>query len=374
MSDPFDYLVWRGDITINQDGFNEVDNIILALVSYIDFKNFIPAHPLVKKIKFKTACDHLFKVYPKDKMELGLIVPHDIVELTYEASRVNRFKDLYVSNMIDIIDEEREMQFAAMVFHLDDDTIYVSYRGTDDTLIGWQENLNLIVKFPVPAEIEAAKYLNEVASIYKDKKIYVGGQSKGGNLAVYAAIYCDDEIKDRIIEVYNNDGPGFEGPIDKDKFNLVKDKIIRIMPNNSIVGMMLKPYRGKDIIVKSVNKGVYQHNSVSWQVIGNKFETVDKLVQNSHNIEKAVQRTVDDLSYDERINLVEDTYNLIRNTNKKKLMEMTAINLNTLRAAKGYQNKNKRIFLHLFFTLQIYGAFQLNPEPNKKKRNKYPKK
>ena len=43
MADISDYLCWRGDITFEQDPFNDVDNLILAQIAYVDFSDIIPA-------------------------------------------------------------------------------------------------------------------------------------------------------------------------------------------------------------------------------------------------------------------------------------------------------------------------------------------
>ena len=36
----FDYLRWRGDLTFAQDGFNEVDNLVLCIIAYLNFRRF----------------------------------------------------------------------------------------------------------------------------------------------------------------------------------------------------------------------------------------------------------------------------------------------------------------------------------------------
>ncbi len=38
MSDIFDYLQWRGDLSLEQSPFNEVDGVILARLSYMPFE------------------------------------------------------------------------------------------------------------------------------------------------------------------------------------------------------------------------------------------------------------------------------------------------------------------------------------------------
>ena len=35
-----DYLRWRGDLPFTRDGFNEVDDLVLCIISYINFRRF----------------------------------------------------------------------------------------------------------------------------------------------------------------------------------------------------------------------------------------------------------------------------------------------------------------------------------------------
>ena len=50
---------------------------------------------------------------------------------------------------------------------------------------------------------EAVEYLENVAKKTK-KSIRLGGHSKGGNLAIYAAAFSKDDTRKRIIDIYQN--------------------------------------------------------------------------------------------------------------------------------------------------------------------------
>ena len=133
-----------------------------------------------------------------------------------------------------------EEQFSAVTILMPNGMIYVSYRGTDNTIVGWKEDLNMSFKELVPAQTTAKNYLNKIAEKYKDKQIIVGGHSKGGNLAVYAAAYCEPKIQDRIIKVYNNDGPGFcDKVVNSEEYNRILNKVHTYIPKSSIIGRLL---------------------------------------------------------------------------------------------------------------------------------------
>jgi len=141
----------------------------------------------------------------------------------------------YYVNKIDLNEEK---QFSAVTYLLDDGTAYVAYRGTDATFVGWKEDFNMGFISPVPSQQEGVKYLNTVGYLAA-RELYVGGHSKGGNIAVYSAIKCHQHIRDSIIRVYNHDGPGFREEISMSWFLSIKDRIHKTIPQSSVIGMLL---------------------------------------------------------------------------------------------------------------------------------------
>ncbi len=105
----------------------------------------------------------------------------------------------------------------------------------------------------------------------------MGGHSKGGNIAVYSAMECDSSIQSRIIKIYSHDGPGFKEDILKGgKYELIKDKIYKILPQSSIVGMLL--HHQEDYVVVETPIGfVPTYEQLNWTGLDfskEQFETV----------------------------------------------------------------------------------------------------
>ena len=46
MSNIIDYMKWRGDLTFAQDSFNEIDNLILSQLVYVELNNIVPGADL----------------------------------------------------------------------------------------------------------------------------------------------------------------------------------------------------------------------------------------------------------------------------------------------------------------------------------------
>lgn len=352
MSNIFDYVHWRGDLSFSKSKFNEIDNIIFTQVCYVDFACAFNNENINEQVSLKDAINQVFKQEKKEDIVLGLIVPYSIVELIDQLKDKKRYYNIKISNYVNIIDKSKVMQFSAMCFHLSENLIYVAFRGTDDNVIGWQEDLNMVAKFPVPAQKEALKYLNNIASLYPECSLILGGHSKGGNLANYAAIYCEDEIKEKIINVYNNDGPGFvKEKLDYDKFLTVKDKLIRIIPSSSIIGVTLDPFFGKTKVVKSNVRGIRQHDAFSWEIDVKRFVYEDDLSENAKKFDDALTNMLYKLSEKERKDLSKDIYNFIIELNKTTLLEVQKDSIRFIKYMNKMTSKSKKLFAELIYNL-----------------------
>ena len=197
MSNVCDYIKWRGDLELKDFEFNEIDNLILTRLAYFPFEMLINKWEEISI----TELSQRFK--KADKTKIKVLWPEDN-KLIPLLGNSERFGKIIATNFVNKINREQEKQFSAITLLLPDNTIFVSYRGTDDTLIGWKEDFNMSFKSHVASQLDAVEYLNNVASKYENK-IRVGGHSKGGNLAVYASIFAKSDVKNRIINIYNND-------------------------------------------------------------------------------------------------------------------------------------------------------------------------
>ena len=261
MANIFDYIQWR-DLSIEKVEFNEIDNLILARLSYFPLDGVVNGE---EEISITEAYEKYEKLENK-----GRILQQEDTTLFPILAKSTRFGKMKLTNYINKIDPKQEKQFSAVTILMPDNTIYVAYRGTDNTIVGWKEDFNMSFSELVPAQTDAANYLNNIAYKYKNN-IRVGGHSKGGNLAVYAAAFCDTEIQDRIINVYNNDGPGFCDKIinSKQYQNIIK-KVHTYIPQSSIIGRLLN-HQEEITILKSTQTGIMQHDLYTWQVLGGEF-------------------------------------------------------------------------------------------------------
>ncbi|MEG0504309.1 MAG: Mbeg1-like protein, partial [Raoultibacter sp.] len=201
-------------------------------------------------------------------------------------------------------------QFAAMTFIQKRDFAYVGFRGTDSSLTGWKEDFNMAFSWPIPSQEQAEHYLNAVA-MHLPKALMVGGHSKGGNLAVFAAVKAQPRVQDRIVHVYNHDGPGFKpAAFTPDDFTTVRDRITKTVPVDSIVGMLMES-RGDYHVVESTAKGIMQHDPFSWQVDGTDFVYAAAISDNAKFTDKVLSEWLGHFSDDELAVIVDAIFTAV---------------------------------------------------------------
>lgn len=271
MANILDYLDWRGDLTLDQAPFNEVDNLLLAELSFVDFEGIVPRRN-GESMPLRQAAEAFFDRFPEgETIDMGLLVPKPIPDMLRRMAASRRFGDIKLNCFTDFLDADRSEQFAALTAELGDGSLYLAFRGTDDTLTGWKEDFLMACEPEVPAQKQALEYLQEVAERYPAEKLRLGGHSKGGNLAVYAGSFCPEGVQDRIQQVYSNDGPGFhEFMLERPEYRRLERRIVSIVPRCSIVGMLLE-HGEHTAVVASDQLGFLQHDGFSWQVKGAAF-------------------------------------------------------------------------------------------------------
>lgn len=271
-----EYLDWRGDLTLGQDPFNEVDNLLLAQLSYVSMDGIAPGWGGSPRT-IEQISKEFFEKYTEEDLKKDKSFVRLSPYMMQKMAATERFGHMLVQNYetrFDL-DMEKPLQFGAMEIIIDENTSFVVYRGTDNLIAGWKEDFQLS-NGVVPAELASVEYLEKVAAA-SDRQLILGGHSKGGNLAVFAGASCTEKVQDRIIAVYNNDGPGFtEEFFETPGLKRIAGRIRRFIPETSIIGMLLE-HTTEPVYVKSCQKGLLQHDAMSWQVMGNHFEYAPEL-------------------------------------------------------------------------------------------------
>ncbi len=348
-----DYIKWRGDLEFSQDGFNEIDNLVLSCVSYVKMDDILTS--VLTELSIRDIGDayfgknkdnrnhreelhhNSFVIDPGDRSDEASVRSHrdrsvltDAPVILKAIAETNRYKNIRVRNYLTMNDTERTLQFAAMEFLLPDGTSYVAYRGTDDTVVGWKEDFMLALK-ETEAEKEAVAYINKIAR-FTGRPLRIGGHSKGGHLAVFAAAKCDGMIKDRIINVYSNDGPGFmENMASSREIKEILPKLISIIPEESIVGLLMVPV-GTPAIVKSTARSVRQHNLATWQLHGKTLDTVSDVSKGAKLTDRFIKENIGRMSPEELNEFIDNLFSVFDAAGASTFKEFKKGGLKSLQA------------------------------------------
>ena len=322
MANLMDYLDWRGDLTLDQSPFNEVDNLILAELSFVDFQGTVPGPGEGEGVVLREAAEAFFARFPEgEKIDMGVLVPGAIPEMLGKMASSRRFGAMKLNCFTDHLDVGKGEQFAALTIETGDGLLYLSFRGTDDTLAGWKEDFELACMPEVPAQKKAVRYVRDVAKQYPRRRLRLGGHSKGGNLAVYAAVFCPAAVQRRIEDVWSNDGPGFhEDLLDLPEHRRVADRIRSIVPKSSVVGMLLE-HEEDYAVVDSDQQGLFQHDLYSWQIQGPDFVRLEEVDAGSRMIDRALKDWLAGLTNQQRETVADTLYELLSSGDAKLVSE-----------------------------------------------------
>ena len=328
MGNIMDYISWRGDLSFEQSQFNEVDNLILACFSYVNLDG-ISAVTKQKGIGLKKLTKEFMKLHTMKELEADKSFIRLAPFMMMEMAKSVRFGKCVVRNYVNDIVTEAEQQFAAMEIVLEDGTSYVSFRGTDDTIIGWKEDFNLSTGV-VPAQKRAIEYLQKISE-HTDGMLRVGGHSKGGNLAIYGSVMCKS-AHEKIFEIYSNDGPGFSREFQElPEMKEMMPKIIRIIPEYSIIGTLLE-HEKEPVIVASSSKGLLQHDGFSWEVQGPALVRRDRLNKTALRFIEILHKWIDGMDMEQKRLLIEDLFATLQASGYENLSEVQSGGLKSLAA------------------------------------------
>ena len=345
MSTVFDYLKWRGDLPFDKVPLCEIDALIFCELSYIFFDGIVPESKEDGFITLADAAEIFFERNANREIKLGEIVPDEIVDLFRLASTSPRFSGVPMTGFVNVIDDEAVEQFSAVTFHPTAGEIFVAYRGTDDTITGWREDFRMAFLTPVPAQKRAAGYLSDIAA-GNDARIYIGGHSKGGNLAMWSALTAREDISERIARVYNFDGPGFLYDVwESTEYSRITDKLSTVIPTGSVVGLLLKYDSNYRVTKSSAKNYLYQHDALTWEVCGESFVCDDDVAPDVKRINDMVGRWIDSMEPDAREAFVEGFFDILSSTNAKTVTDLAANRSAVLKAFSNIDPETKQALL-----------------------------
>ncbi len=317
MKSLFDFAEDFRDVSFEALGVTEADNAVFCRLSYLDFSGF--AQKTLAYIAENFSYTDESRINRTNK---NTVKTEDLLKL---LGKTERYRNVILSEFRECDEENSLTAFSASVFRITKEISFIAYRGTDETILSFYEDAELSYSFPIAAQLASLSYTNYILKNHSGNFI-LGGHSKGGNLAMFSFMFSEDEHKNRIKLVYNNDGPGFPKELAPLLFTAENcEKITNISPEDSIVGRMLEAC-GKNIIIKSSAAGVSQHNLFTWITEDCRFERAENFSMLSDYIEDTLTKSLDNLSPDDLKKAAGAIYEIARNSGLNTLDDINKSN------------------------------------------------
>ena len=337
MADILDYIDWRGDVPFSVSPFNEVDGYIIAKIGTPDFTGIVPEDG--ENVSVGAAIAGYAAKYGDIQDNLGVLTSKTLAPVLNRLPETARYADLRLSGYAASFSSEVPEQFSALTVILPDETKVVTFRGTDDTLVAWKEDCLIAVERVIPAQDDAERYLLRAAEMY-DGPLMVAGHSKGGNLAVYAAARMPEEIQERIVAVYNYDGPGFKPDfLQSIGYMRIMDKVHTILPKYSIVGTLLTQDSTMNC-VESDSFGIASHDGFTWNTCSTGFVRCEELSRSSRVIDESMDYILAKMTRDECREFINDLFDILSSAGAVTVTDLTEQRLTDAAAIAGTLRKN----------------------------------
>ncbi len=319
MATIMDYLDWRGDVPFSLSPVNEVDEFIICKIGTPDLRGMVPEDGSFVTVGQAVEA---YKAAGGD-LKLGVVASEFTVPVFFRLPETARFRDLELSGYRLKISETLTEQFSALTVRLPDGRHYVTFRGTDDTLVGWKENFQLTVRDTVPAQADALEYLLWAAETYPGELV-VGGHSKGANLSQYAAAMAPAEVQDRITLICNYDGPGFmEDFLEDPGYRRILPKIRTLIPENALVGTLLFREDEYQVVRSLASNRLLAHDGFTWATTPTGFVRAEKLSASARAIDRGMDQLLREMTREQRADFIETFFNTLGESGAETLTDVT---------------------------------------------------
>lgn len=309
MNNILDYIYWRGDLTFEQDTLNEVDALIFSKFSYIDFNLLAPMELAAGELTIRKAANLWKEADRRVFMPTGYLHHEQVYEALMLAGDSARFKDILIAEDIKRLSVADESQFGVTTFHWENEPFFIAFEGTDLRSISWKEDLQMTYLPQIPSQKSAAAFLNRYFEKYP-QRVSIGGHSKGGNLAIYGAIFMKQAFQSYINTIYSYDAPGFlQSILKNDNYEKIAPKIKSYLPQDSIIGLLLHKLE-QPLVIYSHASDSAQHNGLTWEIKG-KHLMPSELTASAKQIERLTNDLLNELSLEEREHFSEALFSII---------------------------------------------------------------
>lgn len=288
-----EFIKEYGDISFEEKPFCDADNVALCSAFYMPLDKVVSPDFDTEPVDFAKVSEDMFEYMGSKHKAQGIMITKNCSITLVDLAHCPRYEGTKVVACQEVFQTDPAIQFGAATFILPNGDVVVPFRGTDDTIAGWKEDFDLFLKRGIPSHQIAVDYLEKAAAKF-DGDIIVCGHSKGGNVALYAALNCSKAVRDRLKLVYNNDGPGFidYSFLSTEAYKELLPKYRHFVPDSSMVGMLLAHDDDYTVIKSSRHIGALQHDLATWRISDGEMETAEELTKQGRFYDLALSRFI----------------------------------------------------------------------------------
>ena len=365
MANILDYIDWRGDLSFEAAPFTETDALVLAEFGYVPLEGTV-LPGFGGTVSFREAYDRFSPENVSEKLRIISFEQDCVLFGKMAASR--RYGGAKLMGYTNIIDCTKEIQFSAVTILLDNGTAFVSFRGTDGSLVGWKEDFSLSYSNRTAGQLYAESYLNSALAGNR-RPVRVGGHSKGGNLAIYASAFARPEIASQITDIYAFDAPGFRDEVTgSPEYSAIMPKIHSFVPETSVVGMLLNTgieYK----VVQNSGSGFMQHLAYNWETGPLELPAADGLSRSGEVINKAISGFLEEFSDEDRRAFTDAVFGVLSAPEKDTFREILKGKLAStgamIKAYRGFTQEQRTVIKEAIIKLAKKGGTALLPKNDK---------
>ena len=360
------YMHFRGDLNWHTQSWGEVDGMILTQLSSLDYTDCMPCARNVQSMvpgsykNLPTIHQVADAYFARRETQENRSQVETLLAMAAESVRFGEVRmDAFVRETVPAANKK----FSAVTFYLSPWRAHISYRGTDGSFISWKENFVMTYRMPIPSQEDAVLYLEKITS-KPFLKVSVGGHSKGGNMAIYAASYCKEQLQRKLVNIYSFDGPGFIQNIEAEPgFLRIAKRITALAPVDAVVcHMMSSPC--KYVYVDSDSFGIRQHGMMHWQVDGRGLIRVADRSDYSKNMDATVNGWSDTIPLEERAAAVEEIFGIFEKNGVLEFEQLFHMEwrqtLGVLRSATGVSAQAREWFISM--VKMLWDEYRRKPE------------
>lgn len=330
------YVNLRKDLSFTLRPYNEIDFLVFAELAYIDWNGIVDEEPIL----LQDACRKYFEERSQQQIDDRFSFSQNIPELARCLQDTLRYEQVRLEHYKEVFDEDQQIQFGVIMVRLSDGSMVISFRGTDGSINGWKENMRMTYQNDLECQRLALDYFQKLMIDIPEKsflfgfvkkkvypKVYLTGHSKGGNLAMYAAMKAQKEFQDKISYVYAFDAPGFRPSFyDLTDTQSIMPRIMNYKPQDSLIGVLLE-HKEPQQVIEATGTGLLQHDAFSWKVTPDRFLYLDHLSSTSRETLELIEDILLSKTDEEKKEYIDSVFSIIDHLDIQNVSNITDIGM-----------------------------------------------